>query len=74
MPDCRTTLVRCQFGGGCDRVLHHLCQTEWESKDETGDREAHGIRKLCALHHPALRLFDVTPQACSAVAIHGRAQ
>ena len=68
------TLVRCQFGGGCDCVLHHLCQTEWESKDETGDREAHGIRKLCALHHPALRLFDVTPQACSAVAIHGRAQ
>jgi hypothetical protein len=63
------TLVPSQFGGGCDRVLYHLCQTEWESKDETGDREAHGIRKLCALHHPALRLFDVTPKACSAAAM-----
>jgi len=63
------TLVRCQFAGGCDCVLHHLCQTEWESNDDTGEREAHGIRKLCALHHPALRLFDITPKACSAAAM-----
>ena len=70
------TLVECQFAGGCDCVLHHLCQTEWESKDETGQREAHGTRKLCALHHPALRLFDVsTPKACSdaAMADHNEA-
>jgi hypothetical protein len=33
------TRVRCQFGGGCDCVLHHLCQTEWESKEETGSGE-----------------------------------
>jgi hypothetical protein len=29
-----------------------MCQAEWESKDV--QREAHGNRKLCAYHHPAL--------------------
>ena len=45
------SLIPCAVKG-CDRFLHHMCQTEWECLDDC--REAHGTRKLCAHHHPAL--------------------
>jgi hypothetical protein len=45
------TLVPCQMSG-CVCHLHHMCQTEWESANIM--REAHGSKKLCAYHHPAL--------------------
>jgi hypothetical protein len=38
---------------GCIRLLHHMCQCIWESDDEDV-RQAHGTRKFCADHHPAL--------------------
>ncbi len=38
---------------GCNRLLHHMCQCMWESDDEDV-RQAHGTRKFCAHHHPAL--------------------
>jgi hypothetical protein len=44
-------LVPCQMDG-CVRHLHHIFQSEWESADVM--REAHGSKKLCAYHHPAL--------------------
>ncbi len=45
------TLVPCQMDG-CVCHLHHMCQSEWESAGIM--REAHGSKKLCAYHHPAL--------------------
>ena len=45
------SLIQCKMVG-CVRLLHHMCQTEWESEDPR--REAHGSRSLCAYHHPAL--------------------
>jgi hypothetical protein len=47
----RPTLIPCQMDG-CVCHLHHMSQTEWESVDVM--REAHGSKKLCAYHHPAL--------------------
>ncbi len=47
----RPLLIQCALEG-CVRRLHHMCQAEWESKDVR--REAHGSRKICANHHPAL--------------------
>ncbi len=44
-------LIQCKMVG-CVRLLHHMCQTEWESEDPR--REAHGSRSLCTYHHPAL--------------------
>jgi hypothetical protein len=44
------SLITCQVEG-CDCLLHHMCQAEWESAKE--GREAHGSRKLCTHHHPA---------------------
>jgi hypothetical protein len=45
-------LIKC-MEDGCNRVLHHMCQCMWESDDEDV-RQAHGTRKFCAYHHPAL--------------------
>jgi hypothetical protein len=45
------SLVKCQMEG-CARILHHMCQTEWDSAEE--GLEAHGSKKLCAYHHPSL--------------------
>jgi hypothetical protein len=44
------SLITCQVKG-CDCLLHHMCQTEWESTKE--GHKVHGSRKLCAHHHPA---------------------
>jgi hypothetical protein len=44
-------LVLCAVEG-CVCCLHHMCQAEWDSKDVR--REAHGSRKMCVYHHPAL--------------------
>jgi hypothetical protein len=40
-----------------------MCQAEWESKDVR--REAHGSRKLCIYHHPALADMSVQLSPCS---------
>ncbi len=44
------SLIECQVKG-CDCLLHHICQAEWESAKE--GCKVHGSRKLCAHHHPA---------------------
>ena len=51
-PQGPVSLIKC-MEDGCNRRLHHLCQTIWESDDEDV-RQAHGTRKFCAHHHPAL--------------------
>jgi hypothetical protein len=47
----RPSLISCKMNGHV-RHLHHMCQTEWESASIM--REAHGSKKQCAYHHPAL--------------------
>ncbi len=56
-------LIQCALEG-CVRCLHHMCQAEWESKDVR--REAHGSRKMCTYHHPALADMPVQlpPRTC----------
>ncbi len=44
------SLIMCQVEG-CNRLLHHMCQAEWESTKE--GHKVHGSRKLCTHHHPA---------------------
>jgi hypothetical protein len=51
-PQGPASLIKC-MEGGCNRLLHHMCQCIWESKDEDV-RQAHSTRKFCAHHHPAL--------------------
>ena len=51
-PQGPAALIKC-MEDGCNRVLHHMCQCIWESEDEDV-RQAHGNRKYCAHHHPAL--------------------
>ena len=51
-PQGPASLIKC-MEDGCNRVLHHMCQCMWESDDEDV-RQAHGTRKFCAYHHPAL--------------------
>ena len=51
-PPGPASLIKC-MEDGCNRVLHHMCQCMWESDDEDV-RQAHGTRKFCAYHHPAL--------------------
>ena len=51
-PQGPVSLIKC-MEDGCNRRLHHMCQTIWESDDEDV-RQAHGSRKFCAHHHPAL--------------------
>jgi hypothetical protein len=50
-PQGSVSLMKC-MADGCNRHLHHMCQTMWESEDEDV-RQAHGSRKFCARHHPA---------------------
>ncbi len=51
-PQGPASLIKC-MEDGCNRVLHHMCQCTWESEDEEV-RQAHGTRKYCAHHHPAV--------------------
>jgi len=51
-PQGPVSLIKC-MEDGCNRFLHHMCQCIWESDDEDV-RQAHGTRKFCAHHHPAL--------------------
>ena len=51
-PQGPASLIEC-MEDGCNRLLHHMCQCMWESKDEDV-RQAHGTRKYCAHHHPAV--------------------
>ena len=51
-PPGPASLIKC-MEDGCNRLLHHMCQCMWESDDEDG-RQAHGTRKFCAHHHPAI--------------------
>ena len=51
-PPGPASLIKC-MEDGCNRVLHHMCQCMWESDDEDV-RQAHGTRKFCAYHHPAM--------------------
>jgi hypothetical protein len=55
------SLITCQVKG-CDRLLHHMCQAEWESAKE--GREMHGSRKLCAHNHPVCL---VNHPSCAAI-------
>jgi hypothetical protein len=52
------SLIQCKVVG-CVRLLHHMCQMEWESEDPR--REAHGSRSLRAYHHPALAGLSPAP-------------
>jgi hypothetical protein len=51
-PQGPASLIKC-IEDGCNCVLHHMCQCMWESDDEDVC-QAHGTRKFCAYHHPAL--------------------
>jgi hypothetical protein len=51
-PQGPASLIKC-MEDGCNRLLHHMCECTWESEDEDV-RHAHGTRKFCAHHHPAL--------------------
>jgi len=51
-PQGPASLIEC-MEDGCNRVLHHMCRCMWESDDQDV-RQAHGTRKFCAYHHPAL--------------------
>ena len=51
-PQGPASLIKC-MEDGCNCVLHHMCQCTWESEDEEV-RQAHGTRKYCAHHHPAV--------------------
>ncbi len=51
-PQGPASLIKC-MEDGCNRLLHHMCWCMWESEDEDV-RQAHGTRKFCAHHHPAL--------------------
>jgi hypothetical protein len=51
-PQGPASLIKCD-AIGCGHLLHHMCQSIWESEDEA-IREAHGSRKCCTHHHPAL--------------------
>ena len=51
-PQGPASLIKC-MEDGCNRVLHHMCQCTWEREDEDV-RQAHGTRKYCAHHHPAV--------------------
>ena len=40
-------LLNCQIYG-CDRLVHHLCQGEWERRNSHPDT----VARLCCRHHP----------------------
>jgi hypothetical protein len=48
------SLLKCS---NCDNLLHHMCQTTWESKDPA--REAHGSLRYCYHCHPFF--VNITP-------------
>ncbi len=56
------SLITCQIEG-CARQLHHMCQKMWESVDEAVHK-AHGSKKLCAFHHPAMNHFSPKGERC----------
>ncbi len=51
-PQSPASLIKCD-AIGCDHLLHHMCQSVWESENEAFC-EAHGSRKFFTHHHPAL--------------------
>jgi hypothetical protein len=48
---CNQSIVprKCQYSGGCNKYVHHLCTIEWAT--ENGIEES-GIATLCRQHHP----------------------
>lgn len=40
--------LNCQFPGGCDKLVHHLCQATWEQR--RGHDEV--LARYCCFHHP----------------------
>ena len=43
---------------GCDILVHHLCQGEWEQREGYGDTVAH----YCCLHHPNYKYRGAPPK------------
>jgi hypothetical protein len=59
-PQGPASLIKC-MEDGCNLVLHHMCQCTWESEDEDVC-QAHGTRKYCAHHHPAVAKGQYHPE------------
>ena len=46
--------VKCQYSGGCNNLVHHICTIEWATENNI---EVDSIAILCREHHPEYQAF-----------------
>jgi hypothetical protein len=47
--------MKCQYAGGCNKFVHHLCTIQWASENNVDEG---GIATLCREHHPEYHQFS----------------
>ncbi len=47
--------IKCQYSGGCNKFVRHLCTIQWASANNVAEGE---IATLCREHHPEYQRFS----------------
>jgi hypothetical protein len=47
--------IKCQFSGGCNKFVHHLCTIQWAIANNVDEG---GIATLCKEHHHEYQRFS----------------